>query len=357
MQQEVSFKNTILCKTKVNKDNSIDNFISGIPKAELHLHIEGTFEPELMFKIARRNNINIRFNTIDELKKAYNFNSLQDFLNIYYEGANVLITEQDFFDLTWAYIEKIHSQNVLHTEIFFDPQTHTERGIEFSTIITGIHKALTDAKIKYGISSHLIMSFLRHLDAASALNTLESSIPFREWIKAVGLDSSEVGNPPSKFREVFDKARSLRFLTVAHAGEEGPPEYVREALDYLKVSRIDHGNNSLKDEKLVEELIRLKIPLTICPLSNLKLRVVKKLEDHPLKTMLEKGLLVTVNSDDPAYFGGYLNENYLSLARSLNLSKDDIGLLAKNSFTASFLESEEKDSLFKILELYISNNR
>jgi adenine deaminase len=340
----------------MNKDFLMENFINGIPKAELHLHIEGTFEPELMFKIAKRNNIRIKYESVEELRNAYSFNNLQDFLNIYYEGANVLVTHDDFYDLTKAYLEKVHSQNVLHCEIFFDPQTHTNRGISFGTIITGIHKALMEAKEEKGISSNLIMCFLRDLDSESAMKTLEEAIPFKDWIKAVGLDSAEVGNPPSKFKEIFDHARSKGFITVAHAGEEGPAEYIREAMDLLKVSRVDHGNNSMDDENLVKELVRLKIPLTICPLSNHKLKVVDNLEDHPLKKMMEMGLEVTINSDDPAYFGGYINENYLALANALNLSKEDICRIAKNSFDASFLTDADKDLLNQKVNEYMDKN-
>ena len=340
----------------MNKDFLIDNFINGIPKAELHLHIEGTFEPELMFKIAKRNNIKIKYESVEELRNAYSFSNLQDFLNIYYEGASVLVTNEDFYDLTKAYLDKIHSQNVLHCEIFFDPQTHTSRGIRFGTIITGIHKALTEAKEEKGISSNLIMCFLRDLDSESAMKTLEEAIPFKDWIMGVGLDSAEVGNPPSKFKDIFDLARSKGFITVAHAGEEGPAEYIREALDLLKVSRIDHGNKSMDDESLLSELARLKIPLTICPLSNHKLRVVDKLENHPLKRMMEMGLEVTINSDDPAYFGGYINENYSAIANALNLSKEDIYRIAKNSINASFLSDAEKELLHEKVDAYMDKN-
>jgi len=329
------------------------NFIKNIPKAELHVHIEGTFEPELMFKIAKRNNIKIPYKTVEDIKNAYNFSNLQDFLDIYYAGASVLITEKDFYDLTWAYLEKIKEQNVIHTEIFFDPQTHTDRGIDFKTVINGINHALVDAQKKFGISSKIIMSFLRHLDEKSAIKTLKQAIPYKKLITAVGLDSSEVGNPPSKFQNVFEQARDMRFLTVAHAGEEGPAKYVWEALAILKVSRIDHGNNSLDDEKLVAKLAELKIPLTVCPLSNLKLKVVEFLKTHPLKKMLEKNLVVTVNSDDPAYFGGYINENYEAVAEALNLSKTDIITLAKNSFQASFLNEKEKEKMLKEIEDYV----
>jgi len=340
----------------MNKDILIENFINGMPKAELHLHIEGTFEPELMFKIAKRNNIKIKYGSVEELRSAYSFNNLQDFLNIYYEGANVLLNNEDFYELTKAYLDKIHSQNVLHCEIFFDPQTHTSRGISFGTIITGIHKALMEAKEEKGITSNVIMCFLRDLDSESALKTLEEAIPFKDWIMGVGLDSAEVGNPPSKFKDVFDLARSKGFITVAHAGEEGPAEYIREAMDLLKVSRIDHGNNSMSDKNLLEELARLKIPLTICPLSNHKLRVVDKLEDHPLKKMMDLGLEVTINSDDPAYFGGYINENYSALANALSLSKEDICRIAKNSFNASFLTDAEKVVLNQKIDAYMAQN-
>ncbi|NHZ85943.1 MAG: adenosine deaminase, partial [Planctomycetia bacterium] len=310
---------------------TLEKFISGIPKAELHVHIEGTFEPKLMFKIAQRNNIKIKYNSIDELRKAYDFNNLQEFLDIYYSGASVLIHEQDFYDMTWAYLKKLHSQNVLHAEIFFDPQTHTDRGIQFSTVITGIYNALIDAEKNFGMSTKLIMCFLRHLDEEQAFHTLEQSLEYRDWIVGVGLDSSEVGHPPSKFQRVFERAQAEGFLTVAHAGEEGPPEYVWEAIELLNVTRIDHGNRALEDDTLVQLLAKKQIPLTVCPLSNLKLRVVNNLENHPLKKMMKNNLLVTINSDDPSYFGGGLNDNYIKLAKALRLTKDDIYQLAKNS--------------------------
>jgi len=332
--------------------NSIDNFIKNIPKAELHLHIEGTFEPELMFEIAKRNNKKIKYDSVEDLKKAYDFNNLQEFLDIYYSGAGVLIEEQDFYDMTWAYLEKIHSQNVIHTEIFFDPQTHTDRGIKFDTVIKGITRALQDGKNKLGISSKLIMCFLRHLDEESALKTLKEAMKYKNLITAVGLDSSEVGNPPSKFKKVFEESIKAGFLTVAHAGEEGPSEYVWEALDLLKVSRVDHGNNSMDDEKLVKELVSRKIPLTLCPLSNLKLKVVKDLKQDPLRKMMSIGILATINSDDPAYFGGYINENYLAISEALNLSKEEIFKLAKNSFIASFLNEEEKKQMIEKVDKY-----
>ena len=324
------------------ENNGLDAFIQGIPKAELHVHIEGTFEPELMFAIAQRNQVSIRFQSVDEVRKAYQFSNLQDFLDIYYEGAKVLLHEQDFYDLTYTYLEKLHAQNVVHAEIFFDPQTHTDRGIAFQVVIDGIWRALKDAEAKWGLTSSLIMCFLRHLDEASAFRTLEQAMPYRDRIIGVGLDSSELGHPPSKFERVFAKAAEAGLLLVAHAGEEGPAEYIWEALNLLHIARLDHGNRCMDDEKLVEELVRRQMALTVCPLSNLKLCVVKDLKDHSLKTMLDRGLLVTVNSDDPAYFGGGVNENYSQTAKAIGLSKMDIYELAKNSFIGSFLPDEEK---------------
>jgi len=341
----------------MNKNISLENFITNIPKAELHLHIEGTFEPELIFKIAERNKINLKYKSVEELHSAYKFNNLQDFLDIYYAGANVLITEQDFYDLTLAYLEKMKSQNVLHTEIFFDPQTHTARGIEFSTVINGIHSALKDAEKEFGITSKLIMSFLRHLSEADAFKTFDQGLKFRNWITGIGLDSSEVGNPPSKFQRVFKKAKSEGFLVMAHAGEEGPSEYVWEALDLLTVQRIDHGNRALDDADLVKRLADEQIALTVCPLSNLKLCVVDTLEEHPLKTMLDQGILATVNSDDPAYFDGYVNENYLETAQALNLTKEDVYQLAKNSFIGSFLNEDEKRNMLIIVDDYYKEHK
>jgi len=335
---------------------SINEFIEGIPKAELHLHIEGTFEPELMFEIAHRNNIPINFSSVDDLKNAYNFNNLQEFLDIYYAGASVLITEQDFYDLTWAYLTKVHEQNIVHTEIFFDPQTHTDRGVSFETVIQGIHNALEDGKEKLGISSHLIMCFLRHLDEESAFETLSQAMPYKKWITAVGLDSSELGNPPSKFEYVFSKAIDEGFITVAHAGEEGPADYIWEAINLLKVSRIDHGNRSLDDDQLIKFLSEKQIPLTICPLSNLELKVVDDLLNHPLLKLMDAGLMVTINSDDPAYFGGYMNENYCRISSALNLSKEHIKELAKNSFQSSFLPDDEKEIMIRKIEQYYQKN-
>ena len=330
--------------------SAISSLINKIPKAELHLHIEGTFEPELMFEIARRNKIALRFKTVEEVKAAYQFTDLQSFLDIYYESARVLIQEKDFYDLTWAYLLRVSNQNVRHVEIFFDPQTHTDRGIAFDTVIKGIHAALIDGQNKFGITSHLIMCFLRHLDADVAMQTLEQALPYKHWIKAVGLDSSEIGNPPSKFTAVFERARAEGFLTVAHAGEEGPPAYIWEALDLLKVKRIDHGVRCLEDEKLVARLVKDRIPLTVCPLSNLKLCVVKTLEEHPLRKMLEAGLVATINSDDPSYFGGYVLDNYVKTQLALGLTEEEIVQLARNSFEASFIVDDEKKKYMDMID-------
>ena len=320
----------------------ITDYIKKIPKAELHLHIEGTFEPELMFEIAQRNQVKIPYQSVEEVKKAYQFSCLQDFLDIYYAGASVLLYERDFYDLTMAYFAHCAEENVVHTEIMFDPQTHTKRGISFETVINGIQKAREDAKEKYGISSLLIMSYLRHLSEEDAFETLEQSLPYKHLIKAVGLDSSEKGNPPSKFQKVFEASIKEGYVPVAHAGEEGPAEYIWEALDLLKIARIDHGNNCLTDEVLVKKLVDEKIALTVCPLSNLELKVVDVLKDHPLKKMLNLGLKATVNSDDPAYFGGYMNANFLQTAEALDLTQEEIKTLVKNSFEYSFLSDDEK---------------
>ena len=316
--------------------------IRALPKAELHVPIEGTFEPELMFSIAQRNQIDIPYKSVEEVKQAYNFHNLQSFLDIYYAGANVLIHEQDFYDLAWAYFEKCAEDNVVHTEMFFDPQTHTDRGIAFEVVLNGLQRACADAKAKLGITSHLIMCFLRHLSEEAAFKTLEQAIPFKDQIIGVGLDSSEVGHPPSKFERVFAKAREEGFLIVAHAGEEGPAEYVWEALDLLKVNRIDHGVRSEEDPKLMQRLIREKMPLTVCPLSNLKLCVIDDMADHNIRRLLQQGVHVTVNSDDPSYFGGYMNDNFIAIAESLDLTADELKTLAINSFEASFISDEEK---------------
>jgi len=321
---------------------SLLEFIKKSPKAELHLHIEGTLEPEQMFVLAKRNNINIPFKSIDDVKKAYNFSNLESFLKTYYEGAKVLIKEQDFFDLTWAYVLKCKENNIVHTEIFFDPQTHTKRGISFDIVINGIYKALQKAEKEFGLSFKIIMCFLRHLDEEEGFKILDQTLIHKDKIYGIGLDSSEMGNPPSKFEKLFKKAIEYGFITVAHAGEEGPPEYMWEALNLLNVKRIDHGVQCLKDEKLVEQLSKNQIPLTVCPLSNVKLRVFNKLEDHNIKKMLDKKLMVMVNSDDPAYFGGYLNKNLIETQVALNLSQDDVKTLLINSFKSSFLNEEKK---------------
>lgn len=328
------------------------SLINNIPKAELHIHIEGSLEPELMFEIAQRNEIKLPYASIEATRQAYNFQNLQSFLDIYYAGAKVLLYEQDFYDLTWAYLQRAASQNVRHTEIFFDPQTHTERGVSFETVFNGIHRALQDGSAALGISSRLILCFLRHLSADAAMETLKQALPYKNAIAAVGLDSSERGNPPQKFTAVFDKARSEGFLTVAHAGEEGPADYIWQAINLLNVSRIDHGVRCLEDTQLVNYLRDKQIPLTVCPLSNIKLRVFNSLTEHNLKKLLNLGLCVTVNSDDPAYFGGYIAENFTEAQATLNLSQEDIYQLAKNSFKASFLTLEEKQTLITELEQF-----
>ena len=321
----------------------IEEFIKKLPKAELHLHIEGSLEPELMFKLAERNKVELPFASVEAVRAAYEFSDLQSFLDIYYSGAGVLLQEQYFFDLTWAYLERVQRENVRHVEIFFDPQTHTDRGVPFQTVITGIHKALEQAKQEFGTTSYLILCFLRHLSEEAAMSTLQEALPFKAWIKGVGLDSAEVGFPPEIFERVFAKATEEGFRKVAHAGEEGPPEYIWQALDLLGVSRIDHGVRCMEDEILVARLVKEKIPLTVCPLSNTKLRVFDKMEDHNLKEMLDAGLCVTINSDDPAYFGGYMNDNFLATQKGLNLSREDLIEIAKNGFRASFLPQNSID--------------
>ncbi|MBO6518379.1 MAG: adenosine deaminase [Bacteroidia bacterium] len=331
---------------------SVTQFIKGLPKAELHLHIEGSFEPKLMFEIAKRNGIKLPYTSVEELQAAYQFNNLQEFLDIYYQGAQVLLHEQDFYDLTWAYLLKIHEQQVHHTEVFFDPQTHTDRGVAFDTVLDGIYRALSDGEEKLGISFRLIMCFLRHLPESAAFKTLESALPHKDRIDGVGLDSSEVGHPPSKFERVFEQAGLHGFRLVAHAGEEGPSDYIWEAINRLHVIRIDHGNRCLDDDLLVKRLASRKIPLTLCPLSNKALQVIKNLNTYPLLAMMDHGLLVTLNSDDPAYFGGYLNENYEAVAQALSLTKPQLVTLAKNSFSASWLSNPEKEQALKRIDAY-----
>lgn len=310
------------------------DWLNALPKAELHLHLEGSLEPELLFSLAERNKIALPWSDVDTLRSAYAFGNLQEFLDLYYRGADVLRTEQDFYDLTWAYLQKCEEQNVIHTEPFFDPQTHTDRGIPFEVAMRGISDALADGRELLGISSGLILSFLRHLPEEAAFATLEQAMPFRDAFFAVGLDSSEMGHPPSKFERVFAKARAEGFLAVAHAGEEGPPEYIWEALDLLKVSRIDHGVRAAEDPKLIARLIEEQIPLTVCPLSNTKLRVFDDMRQHNILQLLEQGVKVTVNSDDPAYFGGYVTENYMALHESLGMTEQQAQRLAQHSLDA-----------------------
>jgi adenosine deaminase len=315
--------------------------IADLPKAELHVHIEGSLEPEMMFALAQRNGVKLPYADVEAVRAAYRFKCLQDFLDLYYQGMSVLLTEQDFFDLTWAYLLRCQADNVVHTEIFFDPQGHTGRGVAFATAFDGIWSALLKAEQELGITSRVIMCFLRHLDEDSALATLEEAGPFLDRITGVGLDSSEKGHPPRNFQRVFDRAGELGLKRVAHAGEEGPPEYVWEALDGLKVDRIDHGNRSLEDDDLVSRLSRKQIPLTVCPQSNLRLAVVKDMRDHPIRDMLGMGLKATINSDDPAYFGGYMNDNFNALVEAVGLDRDEIIELVRNSFEASFLDQAD----------------
>ena len=332
---------------------AMDTFIAGLPKAELHLHIEGTLEPELIFELARRNGVTLAYGSVDELRAAYAFEDLQSFLDIYYAGAGVLQTEQDFYDMTWAYLERAHGQGVRHAELFFDPQTHTERDVPFEVVVGGIRQALDDARERFDLSSELILCFLRHLSAEAAMATLEQALPHRDAFVAVGLDSSERGNPPIKFQAVFERALAEGFKTVAHAGEEGPPEYITQALDLLQVSRVDHGVRCVEDEEVVARLVDQQIPLTVCPLSNVKLRVFDTIADHNLKRLLERGLKVTVNSDDPSYFGGYVGENFAAV-ETLGLSRDQLGQLARNSFEASFLPDAAKQRLLGELDTYLT---
>jgi adenosine deaminase len=319
-----------------------DFFLRGLPKAELHLHLEGTLEPEMMFALARRNGVPLRFASVEEVRRAYRFRDLQSFLDIYFEGTRVLREERDFFELTAAYLDRAAADGVRHAEIFFDPQTHTARGVRFDTVVRGIHGALAEGEKRFGVTSELILCFLRHLPESAAQATLDEALPFKSWIRGVGLDSGEAGNPPRKFEAVFARARGEGFLPVAHAGEEGPPEYIREALEKLGVLRIDHGVRCAEDPALVEELAARRVPLTVCPLSNVRLGVFPSLARHNLKELLERGLCVTINSDDPAYFGGYVAENYRAAREALGLSREQIVRLAKNSFEASFLPAEKK---------------
>lgn len=329
-------------------------FIEQLPKAELHIHIEGALEPELMFALAERNGLKLPFRSVEETHQAYEFADLQGFLNLYYQALCVLVSERDFYDLTLAYLRKAAAQKVRHSEMFFDPQAHTSRGVRFDTVIRGIHHAMTDAGREFGISAKLVLCFLRDFSEAAATATLEQALHFKNWIAAIGLDSAEVGNPPEKFMRVFARARQEGFRTVAHAGEEGPPEYIWQALDQLKTARIDHGVRALEDPVLVARLADEGIPLTVCPLSNVKLRVFDSLERHNLKQLLDLGLCVTVNSDDPAYFGGYITENFIAAQNALRLERDDIYRLARNSFEAAFLTTDEKRLLIRELDDYVA---
>jgi adenosine deaminase len=334
--------------------NAADTLITRLPKCELHIHIEGSLEPELVFALAARNGIRLPYASVDALRRAYQFRNLQDFLDIYYQGMAVLITEQDFYDLAFAYLQRARADNVRHVEMFFDPQGHTARGIAFATVIGGLHRAIVDAESQLGIEASLIMCFLRHLDEADAENTLDSALEFRDKIVGIGLDSSEAGHPPSKFKRVFARARDAGFFLTAHAGEEGPPSYVWEALDVLGVGRIDHGNRSLDDATLTARLARERMALTVCPLSNLRLRVIDDLARHPLRRMLDKDLIVTVNSDDPAYFGGYVNDNYRAVANALTLRRDEIAAIVRNGFRASLMSAPEKAKALAEIDLILA---
>ena len=332
------------------------SLIKRLPKCELHIHIEGSLEPEMVFALARRNGIRLPYPSVEALRQAYRFGDLQDFLNIYYQSMSVLVTEQDFYDLAWAYLERAHADNVRHVEMFFDPQGHTSRGIAFATVINGLYRAIVDAGEKLGVQASLLMCFLRHLDEADAQRTLDSALAFKDRIVGVGLDSSEKGNPPSKFKHVFARARDAGFFLTAHAGEEGPASYVWEALDLLGCTRIDHGNHSIDDASLVGRLAREQVPLTMCPLSNLRLRVVDDLAHHPLRRLMDKGVLVTVNSDDPAYFGGYVNQNYVAISAALGLGRGDIATIVRNGIKASLLATAQKDKALADVERVLAES-
>jgi adenosine deaminase len=334
---------------------SIQELLVDLPKAELHLHIEGTLEPDLAFAMARRNQIDLPYEDAEALRRAYVFEDLQSFLDVYYAACSVLVKERDFYDLTWAYLQRAASEGVRHAEIFFDPQTHTDRGIAFATVIAGITRALEGARRDLGVTSRLIMCFLRHLSAESAMATLEAALPHRDAIVAVGLDSGERGNPPAKFQTVFDRARAEGFLAVAHAGEEGPAEYIWQALDLLHARRIDHGVRCTEDDRLVERLRAEQTPLTVCPLSNVKTRVFPDLRRHNFRELLELGLLVNLNSDDPAYFGGYIADNYIRTAEALGLTVEQMIQVARNSFVASFLSDEERRAHLEAIDTFLNS--
>ncbi|AZZ93914.1 adenosine deaminase [Hahella sp. KA22] len=334
----------------------MQDFLKGLPKAELHLHIEGSLEPELMFEIGRRNGVALPFANVEEVRAAYEFNNLQEFLDIYYQGAQVLLHEQDFYDMTFAYLQRCREQNVIHTEMFFDPQTHTDRGVDIGVVVRGLTRAMEEAEAQWGQSSKLILCFLRHLSEEAAMETLRQALPYKQHFVGVGLDSSEVGHPPEKFQRVFEQALNAGLLSVAHAGEEGPPEYIWQALDLLKVKRIDHGVRCIEDAALMQRLIDEQIPLTVCPLSNIKLCVFDSMSEHNILRLLEKGLMVTVNSDDPAYFGGYMNENFIAMQEASPMTREQAAQMARNSFEASFLTSEEKARLLARLDQYLQSH-
>jgi len=330
----------------------MDDVLIELPKAELHVHIEGTLEPGLMFEMARRNGVDLPYADEESVRRAYVFEGLQSFLDIYYAACNVLVHDRDFYELTFEYLRRAATQGVRHAEIFFDPQTHTDRGVEFATVVKGITSALVDGERQLGVTSRLILCFLRHLSAEAAMETLETALPHRDAIIAVGLDSSEKDNPPVKFRDVYDRARAEGFLAVAHAGEEGPPDYIWQALDVLKVQRVDHGVRCTEDERLVDRLVAEQMPLTVCPFSNVKLRVVPELGKHNVGQMLRRGLCITINSDDPAYFGGYVGDNYVGTAQALGLSRDEMFRVARNSFSASFLPEADKQRHLQAVDDY-----
>ncbi len=337
-------------------DPALEKFLRGLPKAELHIHIEGSLEPELIFALAQRNGVKLDYPDVDSLRAAYAFSDLQSFLDIYYAGASVLLKPADFHDMAYAYFERARADNVIHAELFFDPQTHTERGVPFAAVMEGLKSAQVKAKAELGVDSELIMCFLRHLDEDAAFETLELAKPYLDDIIGVGLDSAEVGNPPEKFERVYAAARELGLRSVAHAGEEGPPSYIHGALDALKVERIDHGVQSLKDPALVERLVREQIPLTVCPLSNIKLCVFKQMADHNLRELLDAGLVATINSDDPAYFGGYMNQNFVETFAALGLNREHAITLAENSFRGSFVSAERKAGYLAQVEAYCAAN-
>ncbi|MFQ0974848.1 adenosine deaminase [Vibrio campbellii] len=330
-------------------------FIQGLPKVELHLHIEGSLEPELLFELAQRNNIDIPYESPQELRKAYEFEDLQSFLDIYYQGANALRTEQDFYDLTWAYLERCKAENVIHTEIFFDPQTHTDRGIEFETVINGIHRAMQDGNEQLGITSQIIACFLRHLSEESAIETLQSIIKHQDKIIGVGLDSSELGHPPEKFKRAFQQAKDAGLLTVAHAGEEGPAQNIVDSVEMLRVSRVDHGVRCVEDESLMDALIESKMPLTVCPLSNIKLCVFDEMEQHNIVDLLRKGVAVTINSDDPAYFGGYMTDNFMAVSNAHPMTKSELAQFTINAINASFISEALKAKYRAQVADYLAN--